>query len=55
MEREEDKRYFLRRAEAELEQAQRAEHPRAVRAHYHLANHYLDRVYGAPGRDDRAS
>jgi hypothetical protein len=41
-----DKNYFLSRAEAELEQAQRASHPGAVRAHYHLANHYLDRVYG---------
>lgn len=38
--------YFLRRAEAELELAQRAEHPRAVAAHYRLAEHYLERVHG---------
>ncbi|RHW17541.1 hypothetical protein D1610_08765 [Sphingomonas gilva] len=41
-----DIRYFERRAEAELELAQRARHPDAVKAHYHLAGFYLDRVYG---------
>jgi hypothetical protein len=43
-----DRRYYLRRAEAELDLAQRATHPAAVRAHYVIANHYLDRVYGKP-------
>lgn len=45
--------YFYDRAEAELELAQSAEHPAAVRAHYLLAGHYLDRFYGEPG--DEAS
>jgi hypothetical protein len=40
--------YFYDRAEAELELAQSAEHPAAVRAHYLLAGHYLDRFYGEP-------
>ena len=43
---DEDTCYFERRAEAELELAQRARHPDAVKAHYHLAGFYLDRVYG---------
>lgn len=38
--------YFMARAEAELELAQRADHPKAVEAHYLLAQSYLDRVYG---------
>lgn len=38
--------YFYQRAETELELAQRATHPMAVRAHYIIANHYLDRCYG---------
>lgn len=38
--------YFYDRAEAELEAAQNADHPAAVRAHYLLAGHYLDRFYG---------
>jgi len=40
-----DHRYFYERAETELELAQRATHPLAVRAHYIIANHYLDRCY----------
>jgi len=40
-----DRDYYYRRAEAELEQAQRATSPAAVKAHYTLAGHYLDRVY----------
>lgn len=43
--------YFYDRAEQELEQAQRASHPAAVKAHYQLANHYLDRFYGPDGAD----
>lgn len=41
-----DEIYFYERAETELELAQRATHPLAVRAHYIIANHYLDRCYG---------
>ncbi|EZP51194.1 MULTISPECIES: hypothetical protein [Sphingomonas] len=41
-----DTNYFYARAETELELAQRATHPEAVRAHYIIANHYLDRCYG---------
>jgi hypothetical protein len=41
-----DTTYFYARAETELELAQRATHPEAVRAHYIIANHYLDRCYG---------
>jgi hypothetical protein len=41
-----DTTYFYARAETELELAQRATHPDAVRAHYIIANHYLDRCYG---------
>jgi hypothetical protein len=43
-----DPDYFYHRAEEELEQAQNAAHPAAVKAHYTLAGFYLDRVYG-PG------
>ncbi len=43
---DEDCLYFIGRAEAELELAQRAEHPKAVEVHYGLAESYLDRVYG---------
>lgn len=41
-----DTEYFYRRAEAELEMAQKTEVPQAVQAHYTLASAYLDRVYG---------
>ena len=37
--------YFQKRAEAELELAQSAEHANAVRAHYTLAGYYLDLVH----------
>jgi len=47
-----ERAYFYRRAEQELHQAQRAESPAAVKAHYHLAGYYLDRVYG--GNIDQA-
>lgn len=36
--------YYQRRAEAELERAQRATHRNAVAAHFQLANAYLDRI-----------
>ena len=41
-----DRSYYIRRAEAELALAQSAAHPAAMRAHYHLAGYYLDKVYG---------
>ena len=36
--------YYYRRAEAELKMAQAATDANAVRAHYELANLYLERV-----------
>jgi hypothetical protein len=44
----EDKHYYERRAEAEIELAQSATDERAVRAHYELACAYLDVIYPAP-------
>lgn len=41
---EDDSSYFTRRAEAELDQAQRATNPQVVRAHYMLAEAYLERI-----------
>jgi hypothetical protein len=38
--------YYQRRAEAEIELAQRAAHARAVQVHYELASAYLDRIHG---------
>ena len=38
--------YFYDRAEQELEFAQGATHPAAVKAHYLLAGYYLDQFYG---------
>jgi len=46
---ERDLTYLYARAEEELELAQQAEHPAAVKAHYLLAGHYLDGVYGEAG------
>ena len=43
---QEEREYFERRAEAELELAQAAAHDRVVQAHYELASAYLDRVHG---------
>ncbi|WP_176472920.1 hypothetical protein [Sphingomonas lenta] len=45
-----DVAYFYRRAEAELEMAQTAQHPAAVKAHYLLAAHYLDSLHEAGER-----
>jgi hypothetical protein len=42
---DDDKEYYYRRAESELEMAQRTEVPEAVKAHYTLAGYYLDKVY----------
>ncbi len=43
---EKDKEYLEARAEAELKLAKDAEHPAAVRAHYLLADLYLDQLHG---------
>jgi hypothetical protein len=43
---DDEKSYFYIRAEAELEMAQRSDHPAVVKAHYTMAGHYLDKVYG---------
>ena len=43
---EQERSYFYERAEEELEQAQHADHPAAVKAHYLLAGLYFDQVFG---------
>ena len=43
---QEDLSYYEKRAEAEIELAQKATHIDVVRAHYQLANAYLDRIHG---------
>jgi hypothetical protein len=43
---DDEKSYFYTRAEAELKMAQRSDHP-AVKAHYTMAGHYLDKVYSS--------
>ncbi len=48
-----DGNYLYERAEAELQMAQKAVSPEAVKAHYTLANLYLDRFYSLAG-DRRA-
>lgn len=45
--RSSDRRYFRRRAEAEIRAAEGTENPDACRAHYQMAELYLDRVYPA--------
>ena len=50
-----DRDYYYGRAEAELEQAQRSTSAEAVKIHYTLAGHYLDRVYGDNDQDERAA
>ena len=46
--------YFQKRAEAELELAQSAEHAEAVRAHYTMAGYYLDLVHNGEALAERA-
>lgn len=46
-----DRVYFEKRAEAHLDLAANATDPSVVRAHYVLANMYLDRVHGTIGVD----
>lgn len=46
-----DMGYLERRAEAELEAAQSATHPKAVHAHYVLATLYLEMVHASSGTE----
>ena len=41
---EHEESWYIQRAEQELELAQRAEHPAVVRAHYLMAESYLERA-----------
>jgi hypothetical protein len=43
---QEEAEYWERRAEEQIALAQQARHKAAVRAHYELANQYLERVHG---------
>lgn len=43
-EKESDATYYQRRAEQEIELAQRAQDPAVVAAHYKLAELYLERI-----------
>lgn len=43
--RSEERDYYERRAEQEIEAARRSTDPAAVRAHYLLAGYYLDLVH----------
>jgi len=52
---ESDHDYFCRRAEEELERAQAALDPAAVRIHYELANKYLNRAYREPAAQNEAA
>lgn len=45
---EDDWRYYQRRAEVELGRAEQATEPTVVRAHYQLAEAYLDKLAAAP-------
>lgn len=46
--------YYERRAEDQINLAQKAVNSRAVQAHYEIASAYLDRIYGsAPNGPDR--
>jgi hypothetical protein len=45
-----DRNYLERRAEDELDCAQQASHPAAVRAHYELLGYYLNQLYPGDSR-----
>ena len=45
---DDDPDYFVKRAETQLELAQRSAHPAAVAAHYAMANCYLERETAPP-------
>ena len=49
--RESDQSYYQRRAEAELERARRATLKPVVKAHYELAEAYLQKVLSARGAE----
>ena len=40
--------YYQKRAEQEVELAQRATDPVAVQFHYAMTEHYLEKLHGAP-------
>ena len=46
---DEDRAYFERRAEEEIERARECTDPRTVAIHYTLSELYLERVGAAPG------
>ncbi|WP_294354480.1 hypothetical protein [uncultured Sphingomonas sp.] len=46
---EDDREYYNRRAEAEIEAASATENPAACRAHYQMAELYLERAYSDEG------
>jgi hypothetical protein len=50
---EEDRNYYRRRAEEEVEWARASADARSVRLHYLLATAYLDRAYGQEGEPSR--
>lgn len=50
-----DAAYFERRAETQIELASKSDDPRAVQAHYALANFYLERIYGAANEAEAAN
>jgi hypothetical protein len=47
---DEDRIYYQRRAEAEVEKAREARHPAAVSSHYRLAEAYLEKAGGDEAR-----
>lgn len=53
---QEDEDYLYRRAEQQLELAQAATHPAVVKAHYLLADAYLERLHAPAGEvEDEAA
>jgi hypothetical protein len=48
-----DQRYFRRRAEAELQAASKTDNPAACKAHYQLAEAYLDKAFPVAAENDR--
>ena len=52
---EDDRSYFYRRAEEEIERARASVNERLVHFHYLLAGLYLDRIYGHEGDPRRDS
>lgn len=47
--KDEDRAYFERRAEEEIERARESADPRSVAIHYALSELYLERIAEAPG------